>query len=181
MRIGEAPSEQGQNYHPMFFTHDHLFEELFCVCIVLLNKTWKEMRASTEDFVKVMMNQQKFVICYYIISILKNLIFQVFSVVREQITRALASQPAAMDKFKNKLSMLTYSEITNLWQQERTNREEWESHARPIMQLKEMITPEIMDLIQQQRLGFLVEGTRFTKYSSRGQVSFSPFGFLSSN
>lgn len=104
------------------------------------------MRASTEDFVKV------------------------FSVVREQITRALASQPTGMDKFKAKLSMLTYSEITNLWQQERTSREEWESHARPIVQLKEMITPEIMDLIQQQRLGFLVEGTRFTKYSSRGQV-----------
>ncbi|KAK6640367.1 hypothetical protein RUM44_012060 [Polyplax serrata] len=145
LRIGEPPTEQGQNYHPMFFTHDHLFEELFCICIVLLNKTWKEMRASTEDFVKV------------------------FSVVREQITRALASQPFGMDKFKAKLSMLTYSEITNLWQQERTSREEWESHARPIVQLREKITPEIMDLIQKQRLGYLVDGTRFTKYSSRGQ------------
>ncbi|KAL0267620.1 UNVERIFIED_CONTAM: hypothetical protein PYX00_009836 [Menopon gallinae] len=148
LRIGEPPSEQGQNYHPMFFTHDHVFEELFCICIVLLNKTWKEMRASTEDFVKV------------------------FSVVKEQITRALASQPTGMDKFKTKLNSLTYSEITNLWQQERTSREEWESHARPIVQLKEMITPEIIDLIQQQRLGFLIEGTRFTKYSNRGQLRY---------
>jgi len=65
--------------------------------------------------------------------------------------------------------VLTYSEITNLWQQERTSREEWESHARPIVELKEQITPEIMELIQQQRLAFLVEGTRFTKYSMRGQ------------
>ncbi|XP_067010137.1 engulfment and cell motility protein 1 [Anabrus simplex] len=145
LRIGDAPSEQGQNYHPMFFTHDHPFEEFFCICIVLLNKTWKEMRATTEDFVKV------------------------FSVVREQITRALASQPISLDKFRAKLQVLTYSEITNLWQQERTSREEWESHARPIVELKEQITPEIMELIQQQRLGFLVEGTRFTKYSSRGQ------------
>jgi len=53
LRIGEAPSEQGQNYHPMFFTHDHPFEEFFGICIILLNKTWKEMRATTEDFVKV--------------------------------------------------------------------------------------------------------------------------------
>lgn len=53
LRIGEAPSEQGQNYHPMFFTHDHPFEEFFCICIILLNKTWKEMRATIEDFVKV--------------------------------------------------------------------------------------------------------------------------------
>ncbi|XP_076655572.1 engulfment and cell motility Ced-12 [Halictus rubicundus] len=145
LRIGEAPSEQGQSYHPMFFTHDHPFEEFYCVCIVLLNKTWKEMRATTEDFVKV------------------------FSVVREQITRALQSKPTGLDKFKNKLQQLTYSTITNLWQQERTNREEGESHARPIVELREQITPEILELIEQQRLGFLVEGTRFMKYSARGQ------------
>ncbi|PSN54595.1 Engulfment and cell motility protein 1 [Blattella germanica] len=102
LRIGEPPNEQGQNYHPMFFTHDHPFEEFFCICIILLQ-------------------------------------------------------------------VLTYSEITNLWQQERTNREEWESHARPIVELKEAITPEIMELIQMQRLNFMIEGTRFTKYSVRGQ------------
>ena len=130
----------------MFFTHDHPFEEFYCTCIVLLNKTWKEMRATTEDFVKV------------------------FSVVKEQITRALQSKPTGLDKFKNTLQQLTYSHITNLWQQERISREEWESHARPIVELKEQITPDIMDLIQQQRLRFLVEGTRFTKYSLRGQV-----------
>uniref|UniRef100_A0A1B6DW40 ELMO domain-containing protein n=1 Tax=Clastoptera arizonana TaxID=38151 RepID=A0A1B6DW40_9HEMI len=145
LHIGEPPSEQGQNYHPMFFTHDHPFEEFFCICIVLLNKTWKEMRATTEDFVKV------------------------FSVVREQITRSLSTQPESLDKFKAKLQVLTYAEITNLWQQERTSREEWESHARPIVELKEQITPEIMELIRLQRLNYLVEGTRFTKYGQRGQ------------
>lgn len=131
----------------MFFTHDHPFEEFYCSSIILLNKTWKEMRATTEDFVKV------------------------FSVVREQITRALQSKPSGLDQFKNFLQQLTYSHITNLWQQERTSREEWESHARPIVELKEQITPDIMALIQQQRLRFMVEGTRFTKYSARGQVS----------
>ncbi|KAF4529139.1 hypothetical protein B566_EDAN017490 [Ephemera danica] len=144
LKIGETPSEQGQSYNPMFFTHDHPFEEFFCIAIVLLNKTWKEMRATTEDFVKV------------------------FSVVREQLSRALALQPTTLDKFRTYLNGLTYSEITTLWQQERTTREEWESHARPVVELKEQITPEIMDLIQQQRLNFLVEGTRFTSYY-RGQ------------
>lgn len=95
---------------------------------------------------------------------------QVFSVVRDQIVRALTSQPLNFDKLKEKLQTLTYSKITNLWQQERTSREEWESHAKPIVQLKEIITPDIVDLIQKQRLGYLVEGTRFTKYSNRGQV-----------
>lgn len=145
LHIGEPPSEQGQTYHPMFFTHDHPFEELFCICIVLLNKTWKEMRATSEDFVKVS------------------------SVVREQISRALAVSPKGYDKFRQKVNQLTYAEITQIWQTERTNREVWESHARPIVELKEKITPEIIDLIQQQRLGVLVGGTRFKKYSSRGQ------------
>ena len=37
----------------MFFTHDRAFGELFGICIQLLNKTWKEMRATAEDFNKV--------------------------------------------------------------------------------------------------------------------------------
>lgn len=154
LRIKESPSEQGQTYHPMFFTHDHPFEEFFCICIIVLNKTWKEMRATTEDFIKV------------------------FSVVREQILRALQSQPMGLDKFKQKIQQLTYAEITQIWQQERTNREEWESHARPIVELKEQITPEIMSLIKQQRLGLLVDGTRFTKYSMRGQRIKDKFWFV---
>uniref|UniRef100_A0A672ZI69 ELMO domain-containing protein n=1 Tax=Sphaeramia orbicularis TaxID=375764 RepID=A0A672ZI69_9TELE len=54
LRIGEPPSETGSNYHPIFFSQDRLMEELFCVCIQLLNKTWKEMRATQEDFDKVL-------------------------------------------------------------------------------------------------------------------------------
>lgn len=53
LKIGEAPSEQCVAYQPLFFTHDHPFEECYCICIVLLNKTWKEMRATAEDFGKV--------------------------------------------------------------------------------------------------------------------------------
>lgn len=48
-----AASETGSNYHPIFFSQDRLMDELFCVCIQLLNKTWKEMRATQEDFDKV--------------------------------------------------------------------------------------------------------------------------------
>ncbi|KAL0619106.1 Engulfment and cell motility protein 1, partial [Plecturocebus cupreus] len=47
-------SETCNDFHPMFFTHDRSFEEFFCICIQLLNKTWKEMRATSEDFNKVL-------------------------------------------------------------------------------------------------------------------------------
>lgn len=46
-------SETAQDFSPMFFSQDHSFHELFCVAIQLLNKTWKEMRATQEDFDKV--------------------------------------------------------------------------------------------------------------------------------
>ncbi|MGH0140090.1 UNVERIFIED_CONTAM: hypothetical protein FKN15_020089 [Acipenser sinensis] len=52
LRIGDPPSETGQDYYPLFFAQDRLLEELFCICIQLLNKTWKEMRATQEDFDK---------------------------------------------------------------------------------------------------------------------------------
>nr|SVE70295.1 EOG090X02BW [Daphnia similis]SVE70919.1 EOG090X02BW [Daphnia similis]SVE71550.1 EOG090X02BW [Daphnia similis] len=146
LKIGEPPTEQGTLFHPMFFNHDHPFEELFCICIVVVNKTWKEMRATVEDFAKV------------------------FSVVREQITRVLAGRPLTQEIFKERIAALTYAEITDLWQQERTSREKWESRSRPIMELRQQIEPEIVELIQQQRLGFLTEGTRFSKYTNRGRV-----------
>ncbi|OBS81354.1 hypothetical protein A6R68_20456 [Neotoma lepida] len=97
LQVGELPNEGRNDYHPMFFTHDRAFEELFGICIQLLNKTWKEMRATAEDFNKVM------------------------QVVREQITRALPSKPNSLDQFKSKLRSLSYSEILRLRQSERMN------------------------------------------------------------
>nr|CAG4641514.1 EOG090X02BW [Eurycercus lamellatus] len=146
LKIGEPPTEQGTSFHAMFFNSDHPFEELFCHCLVVVNKTWKEMRATVEDFTKV------------------------FSVVREQITRVLADRPPSQEVFKDKIAALTYAEISELWQQERTSKEKWESRSRPIMELRTQIEPEILELIQQQRLGYLTEGTRFKKYNNRGRV-----------
>uniref|UniRef100_A0A146Z0K6 Engulfment and cell motility protein 3 n=1 Tax=Fundulus heteroclitus TaxID=8078 RepID=A0A146Z0K6_FUNHE len=141
LRIGEAPSETGSNYHPIFFSQDRLLEELFCVCIQLLNKTWKEMRATQEDFDKVM------------------------QVVKEQITRTLASRPTSLELFKNKVNALNYSEILKLRQTERLHQEE--TLAPPVLELKERLKPELLELIRQQRLNRLCQGTMFRKISSR--------------
>lgn len=61
----------------MFFTHDRAWEEFFCVCIQLLNKTWKEMRATAEDFNKVCHQRifaHQHVLCTYIVYICDYLI-----------------------------------------------------------------------------------------------------------
>ncbi|XP_067282745.1 engulfment and cell motility protein 1 isoform X1 [Pseudorasbora parva] len=141
LKVGELPSENCHDFHPMFFTHDRSFAEFFCICIQLLNKTWKEMRATSEDFNKVM------------------------QVVKEQITRALTIKPNSLDQFKSRLQNLSYTEILKLRQSERMNQEDFQS--RPILELREKIQPEIMELIKQQRLNRLCEGTCFRKISSR--------------
>ncbi|CDQ61636.1 unnamed protein product [Oncorhynchus mykiss] len=138
LSIGEPPSETGSDYHPIFFAQDQLLDELFCICIQLLNKTWKEMRATQEDFDKVM------------------------QVVREQITRTLSSKPTSLELFKNKVNALNYSEILKLRQTERLHQEE--TLAPP---LKERLRPELLELIRQQRLNRLCQGTLFRKISSR--------------
>jgi hypothetical protein len=40
----------------MFFANEKPCEEFFCILIQLLNKTWREMRATTADFPKVQFN-----------------------------------------------------------------------------------------------------------------------------
>uniref|UniRef100_A0AAY4ELJ4 ELMO domain-containing protein n=1 Tax=Denticeps clupeoides TaxID=299321 RepID=A0AAY4ELJ4_9TELE len=137
LQVGELPNEGCNDYHPMFFTHDRAWEEFFCVCIQLLNKTWKEMRATAEDFNKVM------------------------QVVREQITRALAMKPSSLDQLKSKLRSLSYSEILRLRQSERMTL------SPPPPELRERIQPEILELIKQQRLNRLCEGSCFRKLGNR--------------
>uniref|UniRef100_A0A8C7M5R4 Engulfment and cell motility 1 n=1 Tax=Oncorhynchus kisutch TaxID=8019 RepID=A0A8C7M5R4_ONCKI len=141
LKVGELPSENCHDFHPMFFTHDRSFEEFFCICIQLLNKTWKEMRATSEDFNKVM------------------------QVVRDQIMRALTQKPNSLDQLKSRLQNLSYTEILKIRQSERMNQEDFQS--RPILELREKIQPEIMELIKQQRLNRLCDGTCFRKISSR--------------
>uniref|UniRef100_G1MUA8 Engulfment and cell motility 3 n=1 Tax=Meleagris gallopavo TaxID=9103 RepID=G1MUA8_MELGA len=141
LHVGEPCSETAQAFYPMFFGQDHFFEELFCICIQLVNKTWKEMRATQEDFDKVL------------------------QVVREQITRTLSLKPTSLELFKTRVNALNYSEILKLRQTERLHQEE--TLAVPVLELRERLKPELLELIRQQRLLRLCEGTLFRKISSR--------------
>nr|XP_034796301.1 engulfment and cell motility protein 3 isoform X1 [Pan paniscus] len=155
LRVGEPCSETAQDFSPMFFGQDQSFHELFCVGIQLLNKTWKEMRATQEDFDKVM------------------------QVVREQLARTLALKPTSLELFRTKVNALTYGEVLRLRQTERLYQEG--TLAPPILELREKLKPELMGLIRQQRLLHLCEGTLFRKISSRRRQDKLWFCCLSPN
>ena len=59
-------SDEGQVYYPIFFTHDHAFEEFYCICIQLVNKTWKEMKATSIDFTKVALQYVEFMTSFLV-------------------------------------------------------------------------------------------------------------------
>lgn len=141
LRVRETASETGQGFQALFYAQDHFMQELFSVCIQVLNKTWKEMRATQEDFEKVM------------------------HVLKEQISRTLALAPTTLDLFRTKISSLNYSEILRRRQEERLIQDE--ALSPPVMELREQLQPELLNLIRQQRLHFLCEGTKFRKVSSR--------------
>lgn len=115
----------------MFFGQDHFFEELFCICIQLVNKTWKEMRATQEDFDKVRGDARP-VGCARIQGLwgmsprvgVTSCALQVLQVVREQITRTLSLKPTSLELFKIRVNTLNYSEILKLRQTERLHQEE---------------------------------------------------------
>ncbi|XP_065676231.1 engulfment and cell motility protein 1-like [Hydra vulgaris] len=158
LNVGEPISDTEEQFQPMFFTTDNVFEELYCVSIQLLNKTWKEMRAKTaEDFPRVI------------------------GVVKDQIKRALVAKPETIEKFKNKAFSLTYQQILRMMQQEAQERNILDSQTKPVIELREQIVPEIRELVRQQRLSQLVEGLMFDQISKRGQQKGYWFCCLSPN
>ena len=52
--VDPASSSSSAQFHPMFFAHENPLDEMFAVVIKHVNKTWREMRATTADFDKVM-------------------------------------------------------------------------------------------------------------------------------
>ena len=149
--VGRPPSVNTARFHEMFFKYEEPFEEFFSYCVVILNKTWRDMRATRQDFGKV------------------------FDVVREQLETSLQppassekqERPKTFDQFK--ANVKSYAEISRKWQSDAKNRDTWEKNPS-VQELRNHLEPEIKDLIRQQRANFMVEGTRFLRNKKTGEA-----------
>lgn len=142
---GEPPSDSGKDFYPIFFTMDFAFEEFFCICIQRLYKTWREMRATSGDFSRVM------------------------QVVKDQICRALKDKHLSMELFKTNVFNLGYSQIVKILQEEIHARNIMELKAKPVVELREQVLPELKELVKQQRLDQLIQGAQFDKAQGRAR------------
>ena len=82
-------------------------------------------------------------------------------VVKEQITRAFSERPHTFDSLKTKLTNWSFAKIQDARQRELDKLEEEKRQAKPIRELREMIKPEILDVIRQQRINRMIAGFHF--------------------
>ena len=113
---------------------------MYETCTEHLFKTWRDMRASLNDLDKVI------------------------DVTKEQILSALSHKPQKIEAFKRYLP--SYSEITDLWREANKKRGKEDSEA--IQSLRSILRPDLLNLIQRQRLNFICEGTKFMKQKKGG-------------
>ena len=144
-RIGEQPSEIGYEFIPVLVWSEEPFKEVFSIGIQLLFKTWREMRASVLDLEKVM------------------------AVVTKQITTVLqggGSTLTSFDIFKQRLFDLSYKKITSTEENSQL-LDESVLKSKPVQELCERIKPQLVDLVKEERLRHLIEGSAFPKSSRR--------------
>ncbi|XP_037281159.2 engulfment and cell motility protein 2 [Rhipicephalus microplus] len=144
-RVGE-PAGDEKTFLLMYFSHECFFEEVFSVCMLLVFKTWREMKAS------------------------KTSIRKVFGIVNQQIVRALKLNPHCLDinSFRTTLSSLPYSEIVKQLQRENDERKASERQSRAVNQLRDSFRAEIISLVNENRINVLCNGSRFQKYGAKG-------------
>ncbi|KAF4529138.1 hypothetical protein B566_EDAN017489 [Ephemera danica] len=130
-------------YHPVLYSIDKAFEEIFCATIMVFSKTAKEMRASKEDYQKII------------------------NVMRKKIQVALSKKPLTVKDFESKFYTINYNEVSKIWQEEQEIKERLElKEKKSLLQLKEILKPEYLILIRKQRLNVLCAGS-YVKYFSK--------------
>lgn len=144
--MGNAPRDEGKEFYPMLFDTDKPFEEFFSIGLSLFNRTWHEIHATSADM-----------------PIVENFL-------KEKLQKTLSSSIAtqSFECFRKELSKITYAEINRRWNEERDKRDRQKEELAVIKELKALLKPEMVDIVRQHRINYLVRGTRFDKYTHKG-------------
>ncbi|OQR72084.1 hypothetical protein BIW11_10596 [Tropilaelaps mercedesae] len=143
LHMERDPPDDCQMFLRMFFTELNSFlEEFFCLTLKLVLKTWREMRASSGDLLKV------------------------FAIVREQLTLALDNEMASwsFDQLLLTLHATPYTVISHRLEIEQLAKED--SKRQEL--LSAQLTGKIWKLVRESKIAKLVEGLEFSRVSDRG-------------
>ena len=149
-KVGEPPSELAMGCLMPLVVSENPFEELYCVTIQLFYKTWREMRAGDQDFDKVM------------------------TVVHKQISTVIQQGHnfSSFENLRQKFFEYSYKKIVSASVEKNQLLDDSILKAKPVVQLREAITPQIRELVKQQRLRHLVTGSLFPKVEKKARGYF---------
>ncbi|XP_055328982.1 engulfment and cell motility protein 1-like [Paramacrobiotus metropolitanus] len=146
-RVVELPSGEFPvgEYDRVVFTSEYPFEEAYVLGMQTLCRTWKEMKASAQDFMKVI------------------------GVLKEKVDLSLRDPPApgSVEAWRERVKEYTYGKINEIREARKNAKEQLESKAEPIVQLREMLRSEVLGLITENRIRHMQEGTLFSHYERR--------------
>ncbi|GAU96401.1 hypothetical protein RvY_07853 [Ramazzottius varieornatus] len=137
--IGSSPAEQSGQYDRVVFSSDSPFEDAYVLVMHTISKTWKEMKATNQDFPKVI------------------------DVLKEQVSFSLRDSPAptTMEAWRDRIKDYNYAKVNRIREERRIAKEGLESKAEPMVELREMLRPEILALIAENRLCYMQKGNHF--------------------
>jgi len=126
----------------VLFDHPKAFEEIYCTSLKVLDNTWDEMNASYMDFPRVI------------------------AAVKKLVSDVIASNPASLDQF-NRAAL--WSGPKQPLAQKSAEEEEETAEPEPIKKLKAQIKQEMLDLVKQQKVSFLLQGAWFKVYKPKAK------------
>ncbi|CAF2316749.1 unnamed protein product [Rotaria sp. Silwood2] len=187
--IGVEPNrhQMHKDYFLLFYTISSFFEQAFVRCLLLFNKTWKEMRACDVDFqvVSSVVYQQisqslddislinssttanKTIISLYSPSKNQTLLSPVIkSTMNTSLTLAIL-QRFTFDYFSERLNTNNYKNICRRRDEQELKREETIMKLPIVETLKERLRSHVQSLTRQARLKTMKKGQIFMTYESR--------------
>jgi len=123
----------------ILFDHKNAFEEIYFICLKLLDTTWDEMDASYMDFPKVL------------------------AAVKSRILEGLSNNPISIDQFK-RAATWKGNKAQQTKEQTIVQKELIESDS--IKQLRQQFTSETLSLIKESRKSLLKNGSWFKTHKS---------------
>lgn len=141
--LGKPLRDEGREFYPMLLKHEQPLEELFSIGLSVFNRTWHDIHATLNDID---------IVCDFI---------------AEKFYKIITNQNATIsfDNFSKELSKISYNEISRRWREEREQKSE---EIMAIKELRNLLKPEMIKIVRQNRLNYLIRGTRFDKYTNKG-------------
>ncbi|CAF0860780.1 unnamed protein product [Rotaria sordida] len=188
--IGVEPNRHQihKDYFLLFYTISSFFEQAFVRCLLLFNKTWKEMRACDVDFqvVSSVVYQQisqslddislinssttvtnKTIVSSYSPSKSQTLLSPVIKSTMNTSLTSVILQRFTFDYFFERLNTNNYKDICRRRDEQELKREETIMKLPIVETLKERLRSHVQSLTRQARLKTMKKGQIFMTYESR--------------